>query len=87
MPDGPKISAETLEKDGFGDETFFRCFVAELNGKVHKRDQFLNLYIFVSNLFFSSWDSHFITLPTPPGRGGRSTWRTFTSSLTAEAAA
>ena len=34
MPDGPKISAETLEKDGFGDETFFRCFVAELNQKV-----------------------------------------------------
>ena len=29
MPDGPKISAEVLEADGFGDETFFRCFVAE----------------------------------------------------------
>lgn len=35
MPDGPKISAETLEEDGFGNETFFRCFVAELNKKVH----------------------------------------------------
>ena len=34
MPDGPKISAETLEEDGFGNETFFRCFVAELNKKV-----------------------------------------------------
>ena len=34
MPDGPKISADTLEKDGFGRETFFRCIVAELNMKV-----------------------------------------------------
>ena len=35
MPDGPKISEETLEEDGFGNETFFRCFVAELNKKVY----------------------------------------------------
>ena len=34
MPDGPKISAETLEKDGFGEQQFFRCLVAELDSTV-----------------------------------------------------
>ena len=34
MPDGPQISAETLEADGFGEETFFRCLVAEVDSKV-----------------------------------------------------
>ena len=34
MPDGPKISAETLEKDGFGEQQFFKCLVAELDSSV-----------------------------------------------------
>ena len=34
MPDGPKISAETLEKDGFGEQQFFKCLVAELDSAV-----------------------------------------------------
>ena len=91
MPDGPKISAETLEKDGFGDETFFRCFVAELNQKVRQKNilnlQSISLYFSQIQKLFSSWDSHCITSPTPHGRGGRSTWRTFTSSRTSEAGA
>ena len=28
MPNGPKIDAETLRKDGFGEEKMFRCLVA-----------------------------------------------------------
>eukprot|EP00092_Neocalanus_flemingeri_P013419 GFUD01014468.1.p1 GENE.GFUD01014468.1~~GFUD01014468.1.p1 ORF type:complete len:162 (+),score=47.98 GFUD01014468.1:55-540(+) len=34
MPDGPKISAETLEEDGFGPTKFFHCIVAELENKL-----------------------------------------------------
>ena len=37
MPDGPQISAETLEADGFGEETFFRCLVAEVESQVFDR--------------------------------------------------
>lgn len=29
MPNGPRIKAETLRKDGFGEERLFRCLVAE----------------------------------------------------------
>lgn len=32
IPDGPKIDASTLEKDGHGDRAFYRCFVAEAGG-------------------------------------------------------
>ena len=35
MPDGPKITAETLEQDGFGPNKFFDCIVAELENKVN----------------------------------------------------
>ena len=34
MPDGPKISAEQLEEDGFGAHKYFHCNVAEEEGKV-----------------------------------------------------
>ena len=34
MPDGPKISAEVLEQDGFGDKRFFDCLVAEIDSQV-----------------------------------------------------
>lgn len=34
MPDGPKITAETLEQDGFGPNKFFHCTVAELENKL-----------------------------------------------------
>ena len=34
MPDGPKISAEQLEEDGFGPHKYFHCKVAEEEGKV-----------------------------------------------------
>ena len=34
MPDGPKISAEVLEQDGFGDNKFFDCLVAEIDSQV-----------------------------------------------------
>ena len=34
MPDGPKISAEQLEEDGFGPHKYFHCKVAEEDGKV-----------------------------------------------------
>jgi hypothetical protein len=34
MPEGPKISAEQLELDGFGPHKFFHCKVAEVGGKV-----------------------------------------------------
>ena len=34
MPDGPKISAETLERDGFGPTQFFQCVVAEKDEEV-----------------------------------------------------
>ena len=33
-PDAPKISVEVLEKDGFGEEKFFHCLVAELGSEV-----------------------------------------------------
>ena len=36
MPDGPKISSETLEEDGFGPNKFFHCIVAEIEDKVIK---------------------------------------------------
>ena len=29
FPDGPKLDAKTLRRDGFGQEPTFRCFVAE----------------------------------------------------------
>ena len=35
MPEGPKISAEQLEEDGFGPHKYFHCKVAELEGEVH----------------------------------------------------
>ena len=35
MPDGPKISAEELEEDGFGPHKYFHCKVAEDEGKVY----------------------------------------------------
>ena len=35
MPDGPKISAEQLEEDGFGPHKYFHCKVAEEKGKVY----------------------------------------------------
>ena len=35
MPDGPKISAEQLEEDGFGPHKYFHCKVAEEEGKVY----------------------------------------------------
>ena len=34
MPDGPKISAEVLEEDGFGDNKFFHCLVAQIDSQV-----------------------------------------------------
>ena len=34
MPDGPRITAEQLEKDGFGPHKFFHCEVAEADGEV-----------------------------------------------------
>jgi len=34
MPDGPKISAEQLEEDGFGPHKYFHCKVAEDEGKL-----------------------------------------------------
>ncbi|XP_011301140.1 diamine acetyltransferase 2 [Fopius arisanus] len=34
MSDGPKIGADILEKDGFGDHPLFSCFVAEKNEKL-----------------------------------------------------
>ena len=34
MPDGPKITAEQLQLDGFGSHKYFHCRVAELQGKV-----------------------------------------------------
>jgi len=33
-PDGPKITADTLVKDGFGDRQFFHTYVAELDSKL-----------------------------------------------------
>ena len=36
MPDGPKISAETLERDGFGEERFFHCQVCQQSWAVKK---------------------------------------------------
>ena len=35
MPNGPKISAQQLEEDGFGPHKYFHCMVAELEGEVH----------------------------------------------------
>ena len=35
MPNGPKISAQQLEEDGFGPHKYFHCKVAELEGEVH----------------------------------------------------
>ena len=34
MPEGPKISAEVLKEDGFGERKFFHCLVAELGTEV-----------------------------------------------------
>lgn len=34
MPDGPKITAEQLQLDGFGPHKYFHCRVTELQGKV-----------------------------------------------------
>ena len=34
MPEGPKISAEILQEDGFGDDKFFHCLVAEQGSEV-----------------------------------------------------
>lgn len=74
MPDGPKISAETLEKDGFGDETFFRCFVAELNRKLVG----FSLYYFT----YSTWEGRQVYMedlyvqPDCRGRGvGSKLWK------------
>lgn len=33
-PNGPTITIEDLEKDGFGPNPFFKCFVAEKSGKL-----------------------------------------------------
>merc|ERR1711936_34530 len=33
-PDGPTISIENLKEDGFGPHPYFKCFVAEKNGKL-----------------------------------------------------
>jgi len=34
MPDGPQISVERLEEDGFGKNPFFHCFVAEISSQL-----------------------------------------------------
>lgn len=33
-PDAVEITAEDLQRDGFGDEKMFTCFVAEVKGKI-----------------------------------------------------
>ena len=48
MSDGPKISAETLENDGFGEQSFFRCLVAESDSKLVG----FSLYYFT----YSTWE-------------------------------
>ena len=49
MPEGPKISAEVLEKDGFGDEKFFHCFVAE-----HSDKSLIGFALY--NITYSTWE-------------------------------
>ena len=49
MPEGPKISAEVLEKDGFGDEKFFHCFVAEQSDK-----SLIGFALY--NITYSTWE-------------------------------
>ena len=34
ISDGPKLGAGRLRKDGFGEEKFFRCFVAHTGDKL-----------------------------------------------------
>ena len=48
MPNGPKIGAETLRKDGFGPEKMFRCFVAD-NG-----EQLVGYALYFFN--YSTWE-------------------------------
>jgi len=47
-PDGPKISAEKLLEDGFGDRPFFHTFVAEIGSKLVG----FSLYFYA----YSTWD-------------------------------
>ena len=81
MPDGPKISSETLEEDGFGPNKFFHCIVAEIEDKVIKDIKKENNL----NLISSSLASVCTTSPTPPGRASQCTWRTCMFSQTTEA--
>ena len=78
MPDGPKISAEQLEEDGFGAHKYFHCNVAEEEGKVC----FCNiLFPSCKILIYSSLALPFSSSPTPPGRASASSWRTSMCNL------
>ena len=81
MPDGPKISAEVLEADGFGDEIFFRCFVAEHEENVILISRILNIYILFP---CSLLDLLCTTSHTLLGRAGRCIWRISTCSPSTE---
>ena len=76
MPDGPKISAEQLEEDGFGPHKYFHCKVAEDEGKVYLYN-ILFPYAKINVLLKHSLLAlPFSSSPTPPGKASVSSWKT-----------
>lgn len=74
MPDGPRIGAETLRRDGFGAEKMFRCFVADTGDRLVG----YALYCFI----YSTWEGVSMYLedlyvsPSHRGRGlGVGMWK------------
>ncbi len=82
MPDGPKIGVEVLADDGFGDEPFYQCLVAENSGagegKLQEKLVGYCLYFFT----YSTWEGRCIYMEdlyvTPAARKqglGKALWR------------
>jgi len=52
MPDGPKISAQVLEEDGFGDNKFFHCLLAEIDSQ--------SVGFVLYNFSYSTWEGKMV---------------------------
>jgi len=79
MPDGPRITAEQLEKDGFGPHKFFHCEVAESDGQLLG----FALYFFT----YSTWEGKCVFMedlyvqPDHRGKGiGTKLWKAVISA-------
>ena len=74
MPEGPKINADTLAEDGFGEKSFYECIVAESSG------QLVGFVLFFYT--YSTWEGRSVYMedlyvtPTCRGKGiGKKLWQ------------